>query len=120
METIPRLDEAVAMARHLCKVGKKPFFIAMTCRDDGKSTGHGEPFKDVVSALKPFFENELFWAFGINCSPLSSITSLLNEMNTVLATLPNNSRKPKTIVYANSGEVWNPKTYTWSGQSYAE
>ena len=120
IETIPRLDEAVAMARHMCRVSQKPFFIAMTCCSDDKSTGHGEPMRDVVKGLKPFFGNELFWSFGLNCSPISSISSLLNEINAEMETLPAGSRRPKTLVYANSGETWNPKTYTWSGQTYEE
>ena len=116
-ETIPRIDEGVALARHLCNANKKPFYISFVCRADGKSTGSGEAVGDIVAAMRPFFAHPLFWAFGINCTDACHISPLLDNINAELDKLPAGMRIPKRIIYPNSGEVFSFDTYTWSGHS---
>lgn len=120
METIPRIDEAVALARYMIGCALKPFYISFVCREDGEKLGTGETIVDATKALQPFFESELFWAFGINCTPISSVQGLLDKINMTLETVPEGKRVPKLIVYPNSGEVFSFDTYTWSGQSEAQ
>lgn len=117
VETIPRIDEAVALARHLCDANRKPFYIAFVCRADGKSTGSGEPIGDIVTAMRPFFAHPLFWAFGINCVDACVISSLLDGINAEIEKLPAGMRIPKRIIYPNSGEVFSFDTYTWKGHT---
>ena len=120
IETIPRIDEAVALTKHMISLPPdrvKPLFIALVCRGDGKSVGFGEPIEEAVRALEPYFDNENFWAFGINCVSLFAVPSLLDGINKQLKTVPEGKRIPKRLVYPNSGEVFSFDTYTWSGQS---
>lgn len=105
----------MALAQYLCKLNKKPFYIAFVCRADGKSTGSGDPIANAVSALQPYFGHPSFWAFGINCTDTHLIAPLLDKINGEIAKLPAGSRVPKRIVYPNSGEVFSFDTYTWSG-----
>ena len=105
------------MARHLCELNRKPFFIAFVCRGDGVSVGHGEPIGECVKALEPFFEHPLFWCFGVNCVDTCAVSSLMDEINKELAKLPAGKKIPKRLVYPNSGEVFSFDTYSWSGMS---
>ena len=84
LETIPRIDESVALAKYLCEQNKKPFYISFACRSDGRSTGFGEPIGNAVTALKPFFDNPAFWAFGLNCVDPWAVSPLLTQINAAI------------------------------------
>ena len=85
---MPRSDEAAAICKMLCVANVKPFYISFRGHDNGKTIGGGcESIENVVSALQPWFSNELFWAFGFNCTPIHAISSLLTGINTSLAKL---------------------------------
>ena len=81
LETIPRIDESVALAKYFCEQNKKPFYICFACRSDGKSTGFGEPIGNIVTALQPYFDHPAFWAFGLNCVDPSAVSPLLTGIN---------------------------------------
>ena len=51
VETIPRIDEAVALCKMLCEAAAKPFYIALVCKGDGQSLTGGEQIEDAVKAL---------------------------------------------------------------------
>ena len=84
----------------------------------------GESIEDAVKALQPYFSNELFWAFGVNCTPLDAISGLLDRINATFSTFAEvtgppdvmvSQRKPRLLAYPNSGEVFSFETYTWTG-----
>lgn len=123
IETIPRVEEAVALARHMVSLPAekaKPYYIALVCRADGKHVGFGEPIEEAVKSLAPFFEDENFWAFGINCVSYFAVPSLLDGINKELSAIPVGKRVPKLMVYPNSGEVFSFTTYKWTGQTLEE
>lgn len=116
VETIPRIDEAVALCKMLCEAAVKPFYIALCCKEDAKSLNSGEQIEDAVVALQPYFEHESFWAFGVNCCALNATSGLIDRINQTNMSIAG-KRKPRLLVYPNSGEKFKIETYTWAGDS---
>lgn len=107
-ETLPCLDEALAIARLLPEFPGAAAWISFSCRDDAH-TSQGESFAECVAALEPF---EQVVAVGINCSAPAHIVPLLRSA-------VSRTKKP-LLVYPNSGESYDAEHKCWHGIRDAE
>ncbi|HNA90540.1 MAG TPA: homocysteine S-methyltransferase family protein, partial [Anaerolineales bacterium] len=73
---------------------------------DGEHISNGEKIADVAAFLD---KQPQAAAIGINCTSPLHIPSLIREIK-------KNTSKP-IIVYPNSGEVYDPTTNTWHGET---
>jgi len=100
-ETIPRADEAAALARVLDRLGAPEAWIAFSCRD-GRATRHGEPIEAAVAAATA---SERVVAVGVNCTAPEHVEELLTRMRAV-TDLP-------LVAYPNNGRVWDGAARRW-------
>jgi len=101
-ETIPRADEAAALARVLDRLGAPDAWIAFSCRD-GRATRHGEPIEAAVAAATA---SERVVAVGVNCTAPEHVEELLTRMRAV-TDLP-------LVAYPNNGRVWDGAARRWT------
>lgn len=102
-ETLPCLDEALAIARLLTEFPGASAWISFSCRD-GESVSEGQRFADCVAALEPFAQVA---AVGINCTAPAHIPALLRSAQ-------GKTTKP-LLVYPNSGEEYDAVHKCWHG-----
>lgn len=103
-ETIPSWQEAKVLFEILTKV-KKPAWISFSCKDE-KHLNDGTPIRDCA---KLFADHSKVFAIGINCTKPVYVSSLIKELRSV-------PHSKKIVVYPNSGENYNAKTKSWSGE----
>ena len=103
-ETIPCLREIKILSEALSH-SKKEIWISVTCNEDIEFRD-GSSFKE---GCKIISDIEKITTMGINC-----FSPLLVEK--ALKKLKKYSTK-KTLVYPNSGEIYNPKDKYWSGKN---
>jgi homocysteine S-methyltransferase len=101
-ETLPRADEAAALARVLDRVQAPPAWISFACRD-GATTAHGEPVEDAVAAAT---SGSAVVAVGVNCTAPEHVEPLLRRMRAV-TDLP-------LVAYPNSGRTWDGAARCWT------
>jgi homocysteine S-methyltransferase len=101
-ETIPRADEAAALARVLDRLDAPPAWISFACRD-GARTAHGEPIEEAVAAATA---SPRVVAVGVNCTAPEHVGALLERMRAATA-LP-------LVAYPNSGRAWDAEARRWS------
>ena len=104
-ETIPCLIEARALIQLLSEFPNVSAWFTFSAKDD-EHICNGEKIADCATYLNQF---EQVAAIGINCTSPLYIPSLIREIK-------KNSDKP-IIVYPNSGEVYDPETNTWHGET---
>ncbi len=104
-ETIPSLEEALAIGEALAPWPQLSVWFSFTCRDSAH-VAHGELLADCARAVKAFPQTV---AIGINCTRPSLIVDLIAELRGA-------TDKP-ILVYPNSGEEWNAQTRCWTGTS---
>lgn len=104
-ETLPSLDEALAIHEALVDWPSLPAWFSFTCRDD-RRVAHGELIADCARAVSNFAEAV---AIGINCTHPSLLPSLIREVHDATS-LP-------IVVYPNSGEGWDAEHRCWTGTS---
>jgi homocysteine S-methyltransferase len=102
-ETIPDLDEVIALCAVLRDFPETDAWVSLSCRD-GAHTCAGQPIQDVATFLET---QPHISAIGVNCTAPQHITPLVEQMRL-------HTTKP-IIVYPNSGEHYDPVTKTWSG-----
>jgi homocysteine S-methyltransferase len=107
-ETIPRADEAAALARVLDRLGAPPAWVSFSCRD-GERTGHGEPVEEAVAAAT---SGSRVVAVGVNCTAPEHVAALLARMRAV-TDLP-------LVAYPNSGRTWDAAARCWREPGAAE
>jgi homocysteine S-methyltransferase len=106
-ETLPCLDEALALAGLIDELRQQPQhaglggWISFSCRD-ALHTSEGQPLADCAAALQPFAG---VWALGVNCTAPQHVASLL-------ASAQAHTRKP-LLAYPNAGERYDPVSKTW-------
>jgi len=109
-ETIPSLKEVECVGMVLEQLDEDvQAIISVTCQD-GSHTRKGDSFRDVVRLANQF---EKVIAIGVNCTSPLHITELLQNAKDEMG--PNN-KKP-FVVYPNSGEVYNPETRKFEGDT---
>jgi len=102
-ETLPSLDEALAIGEALTPWPRLAAWFSFTCKDDAH-VAHGEKLSACAAAVAHFPQTV---AIGINCTPPARIPALIRELR--MAT-----RKP-VVVYPNSGEEWDAAARCWTG-----
>lgn len=102
-ETLPSLDEAMAVVAALRRVPSARAWVSFTSRDD-QHTAHGEPLVDCARLLE--HEPQVV-ALGVNCVPPERAAALVGELR-------RGSTKP-IVVYPNSGELWDGQAQCWRG-----
>lgn len=109
-ETIPCLIEAKAIVTLLKEFPGVYAWISFSAKD----ALHISSGESIAECAKWLDNHEQIAAVGINCTPPSYITSLINEIH-------KHSSKP-IIVYPNSGEEYDAVDKTWkeasTGESY--
>ena len=106
-ETLPALDEALAIARVLDETPGPPAWIGFSCRDGGH-TCQGEPIEDCARALEGC---ERVAAIGVNCTAPAHVEELVRRLRA-------STRKP-VLAYPNSGEAWDALRHRWQGSACA-
>lgn len=101
IETLPSLDEALALAELVAERPGTQAWITFSARD-GQHISDGTPIAECARALR---DRPGICAIGINCTALEHIESLIGEIRTQ-CTLP-------IIVYPNSGEHYDAETKRW-------
>jgi len=100
-ETIPCLDEAIAIKQLLQQYSSKKAWVSFSCKD-GMHLCSGELFEDAVKLLS---DSKEIIGIGVNCTAPHHIESLINIA------------KPLTeqviIVYPNKGETYNAHDKKW-------
>jgi homocysteine S-methyltransferase len=112
-ETLPGLDEGLALARLIDELRTQPGlaglggWFAFSCRD-AAHVSQGERFADVAAALSGFAG---VWALGVNCSAPAHVGALLAAARAV-------SDVP-LLAYPNAGETWDAVAKVWRGDAHA-
>ena len=104
-ETLPSLDEALAIGEALRDWPELCAWFSFTCRDEER-VAHGEPLSDCARMVAKFPQTV---AIGVNCTPPPLVVSLIGAMFAATQ-LP-------IIVYPNSGEGWDASRRCWIGES---
>jgi homocysteine S-methyltransferase len=102
-ETIPVLDEALALATLLAQYPDALAWISFTSAD-GMHTAHGEHLTDCARLLDRV-PNVI--AIGVNCVKPEIVGEAIRALRA-------GSSKP-IVVYPNSGEQWDAQTHGWRG-----
>ncbi|HEY3336658.1 MAG TPA: homocysteine S-methyltransferase [Candidatus Limnocylindrales bacterium] len=103
VETIPELEEAVAVAGLLTETEGAAAWISFTC-GDGARLRSGGPIEEAVAAVDG---TPGLLAIGVNCTAPEHIDELVGRIATT-TDLP-------IVVYPNSGEGWDAAHRTWTG-----
>ncbi len=107
-ETIPCLVEAKALIKLLSEFPNTFAWFTFSAKD-GEHICHGEKIAGCAALLDSAPQVA---AIGINCTSPLYISSLIREIK-------KNTKKP-IIVYPNSGEIYDPDTNTWHGETTCE
>jgi homocysteine S-methyltransferase len=103
-ETLPSLEEGVAIGEALRPYPDLAAWFSFTCREDGL-VAHGEKLRDCARRVAAFPQTV---AIGVNCTRPELIVNLIDELRAA-------SGKP-VIVYPNSGEEWDAAARCWTGK----
>lgn len=106
-ETIPCLDEALALAQLLREYPGTPAWISFSCRDE-RCVCHGETLAECVAAVGNLPN---LVAVGVNCTAPHFVAGLLQSIST-LADRP-------LLAYPNAGDVWHANEQRWKSSSCA-
>ena len=100
-ETIPCMDEAIALIELLKEFPGIQAWLSFSCKDEAHASS-GEPFAACMNLAN---SSEQVIAAGVNCTPPAYIDSLIKIAVTA-------TDKP-IIVYPNKGEVWDAVQKRW-------
>jgi homocysteine S-methyltransferase len=100
-ETIPCLDEAIALKELLTEFPNAQAWISFSCKNETQISS-GEYFADVLHQLN---SSDQIIAVGVNCTAPQYITPLIK-------TAKENTEK-LILVYPNKGEVWDATNKCW-------
>lgn len=104
-ETLPSLNEALAIGEALAGLPPLPVWFSFTCRD-AAHVAHGEPLRDCAATVAGFPQAI---AIGVNCTAPSLIPALIRELR--------GATSRPVLVYPNSGEGWDAVRRCWTGSS---
>lgn len=100
-ETIPCLDEAIALKELLIEFPNVQAWISFSCKNETQISS-GEYFADVLQRLN---SSDQIIAVGVNCTAPQYITPLIK-------TAKENTEK-LILVYPNKGEEWDAANKCW-------
>ena len=104
-ETIPCLNEAIAIKELLHQYSSKKAWISFSCKD-GLHLCNGELFEDAVKLLNN--SNEII-GIGVNCTAPQHIESLIKIAQPLT--------KKIILVYPNKGETYNAMDKKWDAST---
>ncbi len=102
-ETIPELDEAIAIVGVLGSIEHAAAWLSFSCADGGHLRS-GAPIEEAVAAVA---SSPAVLAVGVNCTAPEHLDELLARTRTI-------TDKP-IVAYPNSGEGWDPVARRWAG-----
>jgi homocysteine S-methyltransferase len=102
-ETLPSLDEALAIGEALMPWPELAAWFCFTCKDD-RQVAHGEPLSECAAEVLRFPQTV---AIGVNCTHPALMPALIGELRGA-------SNHP-VVVYPNSGEEWDAENRRWTG-----
>lgn len=105
IETIPELEEAVAVASLVAETEAAAAWISFSCAD-GAHLSSGVPVEEAVAAIDG---SPGIVAIGVNCTAPEHIDELAERMAST-TTLP-------LVLYPNSGEGWDAAAKRWTGET---
>jgi homocysteine S-methyltransferase len=105
LETIPSLDESLAILAALADFPSLQAWLSFTCQD-GVHVVHGEPFAECADMLS---NSEQVVAVGVNCTQPRFINALIGAAKAATAM--------SVFAYPNSGETWDATSHSWHGAS---
>lgn len=103
-ETLPCLDEALALAELLKEFPSARAWVSFSCRD-GRHTSEGQDIGDCARALA---DHPQVLAVGVNCTAPQHVDELVARLHAAGA--------PRVVVYPNSGETYDAQAKTWQGE----
>ena len=103
-ETLPSLEEAMAIGEALQPWPELAAWFSFTCRD-GQHVAQGRRIRDCAEIVASLPQTI---AVGVNCTPPELIVELIGELR-------QGSDKP-IVVYPNSGETWDAENRRWTGE----
>ncbi len=103
IETIPDLEEVLALVEVLADFPGVPAWLTLSC-SDGDRTSAGQPVEDLIDIVSAA---PRIHAVGVNCTAPEHVESLLGRMSVAGATA--------LVAYPNSGRAWSPQA-GWSGE----
>lgn len=104
-ETIPVLDEALALATLLAQYPDALAWMSFTS-PDGIHTAHGEPLTECARLLDRV-PNVI--AIGVNCVKPEVVSTAIRALK--------GGTGKAIVVYPNSGEQWDGRTHDWHGST---
>ncbi len=104
VETIPRADEAGAIATALAGHPHIPAWVSFCCRDAATTCGGDTIERAVLAALAA----PNLAAVGVNCTAPAHVEGLLTRIRAVAPSVP-------LVVYPNAGRSWDADARSWSG-----
>jgi len=107
-ETLPSLEEALAIGEALGSFPELAAWFCFTCKD-ATHVAHGELLRECAAAVARFPQTI---ALGVNCTQPALIPALIGELRAA-------SDKP-IVVYPNSGEGWDAEARCWTGNGDPE
>ena len=107
-ETLPSLEEALAIGEALGSFPELAAWFCFTCKD-AAHVAHGELLRECAAAVARFPQTI---ALGVNCTQPALIPALIGELRAA-------SDKP-IVVYPNSGEGWDAEARCWTGNGDPE
>jgi homocysteine S-methyltransferase len=107
-ETLPSLEEALAIGEALGSFPELAAWFCFTCKD-AAHVAHGELLRECAAAVARFPQTI---ALGVNCTQPALIPALIAELRAA-------SDKP-IVVYPNSGEGWDAEARCWTGNGDPE
>ncbi|KAH0491702.1 hypothetical protein TgHK011_003117 [Trichoderma gracile] len=123
LETIPRLDEIVALRRAVAAVpvlsSGIPFWMSCLFPNGDDNTPDGSSPEAIVRAmLDPALAEAVPWAVGINCTKVWKLDSLLRRYEAAIRDLLQEGtimKWPALVLYPDgtNGEVYNTTTQQW-------
>ncbi len=102
-ETIPELEEGIALVELLDEIGDAIGWLSFTCAD-GAHLRSGVPVEEAFALAGRSLR---VVAVGVNCTAPEHVEELVTRAAAV-------TTKP-IIVYPNSGERWDPTARAWTG-----
>ncbi len=108
-ETIPCLEEGIALVEVMQEFAGVPYWISFSCKDDAHVCS-GQPFANCAALAN---QSGDFVAVGVNCTPPQFVASLAGITHAVTS-------KP-VMVYPNKGETWDAVHKCWlPGKDHAD
>ncbi|KAH6885317.1 Homocysteine S-methyltransferase [Thelonectria olida] len=122
LETIPRLDEIVAMRKALAatpELAGMPFWAACLSPGEDLMLPDGNSLEAAVEAmLDPKLSPSVPWGIGINCTKVHKLDAMLRIFESTVARMIEDERIsswPALVLYPDgtNGEVYNTSTQKW-------